>query len=95
MPHRRLLLTPREHEVLYWVTQGKTNQEIGIILDISPATVGKHVEHLFTKLHVENRTAAARVALDRRLFDGHGAARQTRSQKNEKNRKRVTKLNHQ
>ncbi len=55
-------LTPRESEVLEWVAQGKTNYEIGLILGASTGTVSKHVEHILTKLNVENRTSAAAVA---------------------------------
>ncbi len=56
-------LTARETEVLHWISCGKTNNEIGIILGTHTATVKKHVEHIFKKLGVENRTAAATVAL--------------------------------
>ena len=52
-------LSMREHEVLSWVAQGKTNAEIGTILSLSPRTVQKHLEHIFQKLGVETRTAAA------------------------------------
>jgi DNA-binding CsgD family transcriptional regulator len=52
-------LTSREKEVLQWVAQGKTNGEIGIILGISGLTVKKHIEHLFTKLGVDNRVSLA------------------------------------
>ncbi|AOV16523.1 DNA-binding response regulator [Acidihalobacter aeolianus] len=58
-------LTSREAEVLYWVTLGKTNREIGEILAISPRTVNKHLEHVFEKLGVETRTAAASLVLSR------------------------------
>ena len=51
-------LTPREVEVLEWVARGKTNNEIGLILEISPRTASKHLEHIYTKLGVESRTAA-------------------------------------
>lgn len=51
-------LTSREREVLGWVAAGKTNWEIALILSISPRTVQKHMEHVFDKLGVENRTAA-------------------------------------
>jgi DNA-binding CsgD family transcriptional regulator len=57
-------LTPREAEVLLWVSQGKTNPEIGLILGISPITVRTHVERIFRKLGVANRTAAAVRALE-------------------------------
>lgn len=56
-------LTPREAEVLHWVAAGKTNRDIARILDISPRTVTKHLEHVFVKLGVETRTAAAARAL--------------------------------
>lgn len=56
-------LTKREAEVLYWVAIGKTNRDIGEILDLSPRTVNKHLEHTFTKLNVETRTAAVASAL--------------------------------
>lgn len=58
-------LTAREAEVLYWVIQGKTNRDIGDILGTSPRTVHKHLEHVFGKLGVETRTAAAAMALQR------------------------------
>lgn len=59
-----LALTPREAEVLFWISKGKSNQDIGIILGAKTATICKHVEHIFGKLNVENRTAAAVVALE-------------------------------
>lgn len=58
-------LTAKEAEVLYWVVQGKTNRDIGDILGSSPATVKKHLEHVYAKLGVETRTAAANVAVQR------------------------------
>jgi CheY-like chemotaxis protein len=67
-------LTARESEVLYWVIQGKTNRDIGDILGTSPRTVHKHLEHVFEKLGVETRTAAAGLALTRvRGGRGEGA----------------------
>ncbi|MBL0354615.1 MAG: response regulator transcription factor [Dechloromonas sp.] len=56
-------LTQREAEVLYWVVQGKTSNDIGDILGNSPRTVNKHLEHVFEKLGVETRTSAANMAL--------------------------------
>jgi DNA-binding response OmpR family regulator/DNA-binding CsgD family transcriptional regulator len=56
-------LTPREAEALYWVAKGKTNRDIGEIVGASPATVKKHLEHVYEKLGVETRNAAAAVAL--------------------------------
>jgi CheY-like chemotaxis protein/DNA-binding CsgD family transcriptional regulator len=58
-------LTPREAEVLYWVVKGKINRDIGDILGSSPMTVKKHLEHVFAKLGVETRTAAAGMAMSR------------------------------
>jgi DNA-binding NarL/FixJ family response regulator len=58
-------LTQREAEVLYWVTLGKTNKDIGDILGSSPRTVNKHLEHVFEKLGVETRTAAANLAISK------------------------------
>ena len=60
-----LRLTSREAEVLYWVAIGKTNPEIATVLDMSPRTVNKHLEHVYAKLNVETRTAAATVAQTR------------------------------
>ncbi|GAB3105456.1 response regulator transcription factor [Aestuariicella hydrocarbonica] len=60
---KKLSLTVREAEVLHWIACGKTNREIGEILAISPRTVNKHLEQVFQKIGVENRTAAASVAL--------------------------------
>jgi len=58
-------LTRREAEVLYWLSLGKTNRDIADILDMSPRTVNKHLEHVFEKLGVETRTAAASMALEK------------------------------
>lgn len=55
-------LTKRESEVLYWAIKGKTSRDIGDILSSSPRTVNKHLEHVFAKLGVETRTAAAALA---------------------------------
>lgn len=56
-------LTVREADVMLWIANGKTNREIGQILDMSPRTVNKHLEQVFRKLGVENRTAAAAAAI--------------------------------
>jgi len=66
-----LKLTMREAEVLYWLTRGKTNRDIGDILGTSPRTVNKHLEHIFEKLNVETRTAASAMALEK--LRGSGA----------------------
>ncbi|MDH0419483.1 MULTISPECIES: response regulator [Delftia] len=59
---QQVALTPRETEVLSWLSKGKTNRDIADILGMSPRTVNKHLEHIFEKLGVETRTAAAAVA---------------------------------
>jgi DNA-binding CsgD family transcriptional regulator len=59
-----LKLTPREAEVLFWISEGKSNHDIGVILGAKTGTICKHVEHIFGKLNVENRTAAAVMALE-------------------------------
>jgi DNA-binding CsgD family transcriptional regulator len=55
-------LTSREGEVLSWLSKGKTNRDIAQILGLSPRTVDKHLEQIYSKLGVENRTAAAAIA---------------------------------
>lgn len=56
-------LSARECEVLQWLAQGKSNGEIALLLDIRPTTVKKHLANLYAKLGVENRHAAALLAL--------------------------------
>ena len=56
-------LTHREVEVLKWVVDGKTNQEIGATLGISEKTVEKHLEAIFRKLGVASRVEAAVLAV--------------------------------
>lgn len=60
----RFGLAHRETEVLAWITQGKTNEEIGEILGCSRRTVQKHLERIYIKLGVENRTVAATFATE-------------------------------
>ena len=57
-------VTMREAEVLHWVAAGKTNREIAQIVGSAPATVGKHLEHIYLKLGVETRTAAISLLRD-------------------------------
>ena len=65
-----LALTPREADVLLWISRGKSNRDASEILNISARTVNKHLEQVFIKLGVENRAAAAAIAT-RALFN-HG-----------------------
>lgn len=62
-------LTAREAQVLLWLSHGKTNRDIAEILTLSARTVNKHLEQVFHKMGVDNRTSAA-VMADRAL---HGA----------------------
>ena len=63
---RGLGLTAREAEVLFWVTQGKTNIDVTLILDTSMSAVKKHLGRVYDKLGVDNRTAAADAVRRRR-----------------------------
>jgi len=60
---QELALTAREAEVLLWLSRGKSNRDIGEILQISPRTVNKHLEQIFVKLGVENRASATAQAI--------------------------------
>lgn len=59
----KLALTAREAEVLMWVANGKANRDIAEILGLSIRTVDKHLEQIYAKLGVENRAAAAAMAV--------------------------------
>lgn len=63
-------LTTREGEVLSWLSKGKTNRDIAQILGLSPRTVDKHLEQIYAKLGVENRTAAAAIAVNAKSRKG-------------------------
>lgn len=60
---QRLALTKREAEVLLWIARGKSNRDIGEILGLSPRTVNKHLEQIYSKLGVENRASATAIAV--------------------------------
>ncbi len=68
-PAKNALLTPREQQILQWIYHGKSNIEIGMILDISPLTVKNHVQKTLRKLNVLNRTQAVGKALALRLVN--------------------------
>jgi DNA-binding NarL/FixJ family response regulator len=59
----KLPITKRESEVLFWVSNGKTSWEISQILTMSPRTVNKHLEQIYKKLNVDNRTSAAAISI--------------------------------
>ena len=58
----------REIEILELLAAGRSNREISRALFISEATVKTHLAHVYDKLAVDNRTAAVRVAVERRLI---------------------------
>lgn len=60
----KLPITQREAEVLLWLSKGKSNWDIATILAIKPRTINKHLEQMFKKLAVDNRTTAAGIALE-------------------------------
>ena len=60
-------LTNREVEVLRLVAQGRSNREIAAELFIAEKTARNHVEHVYAKLGVNNRTQASLAAIDRGL----------------------------
>lgn len=62
------LLSRREIQVLHWVKNGKTNQEIGQILDIRSPTVKNHVQNIMRKLKVNNRAQAVGKSATLRLI---------------------------
>ena len=66
MPYRRQTvagLTGRELEVLELLVRGWPNKQIAHRLSIAPRTVGSHVEHIYTKIGVSTRGAAAMFAM--------------------------------
>ena len=58
-------LTAREEEVMALVAQGLTNQEIAQRLTVSENTVKYHIQNIYGKLNVNNRTEATRLYLER------------------------------
>lgn len=77
---KKLNLTQRESEVLLWIARGQSNIEIAMSLGISPRTVKKHLEHIFIKLGVKTRLAAAvlagaQYAEDLSRFSGNSVGR--------------------
>lgn len=65
----RYSLTDRELDVLRYVARGEGNKQIAASLGIAEPTVKAHLVHIFEKLGVENRTAAAHVARERGLIE--------------------------
>ncbi len=61
-------ISGRELEILGLVARGKSNKDIAKTLHISEATVKTHLVHTFSKLGVDDRTAAVTVALERGIL---------------------------
>lgn len=59
-------LTSREKEVLHWLAQGKSNHDIAVIMQVKVCTVKKHLENIYRKIGVENRTSALLMAIGAR-----------------------------
>ena len=59
----KLGVTFREAEVLLWLSRGKSNRDIAEILSLSPRTVNKHLEQVFSKMDVDNRASATALAV--------------------------------
>lgn len=66
------LVTPREAEVLIWVRDGKTNEEIAAILGISMLTAKNHLRHAMKKLNVRTRGQAVAKAIALGLLNAQG-----------------------
>ncbi len=67
-PNGEVTLTPREHEILKWCAQGKSNWAIGEILNISEHGVHFHMRNILRKLNADSRVAAVVKALHQRLI---------------------------
>ncbi len=61
-------LTEREREVLKLMVDGLNNAQIAQKLIVSQSTVKYHIANIFSKLGVENRVEAVRMAIERRLI---------------------------
>jgi DNA-binding NarL/FixJ family response regulator len=63
LPGHGVSLTPRQREVLEYIANGRTNDEIARTLVVSRRTVERHVASILDRFGVENRAAAAAVAV--------------------------------
>lgn len=66
------LLSNREMDVLIHLARGKTNNEIGGLLNLSEKTIGNYVSAIFEKLHLNNRIELAAYAYEHHLFEKMG-----------------------
>jgi two-component system, NarL family, response regulator DevR len=65
-------LSDREMDVLIHLAKGKTNAEIGALLNLSEKTIGNYVSNMFEKLHLNNRIELAAYAYEHHLFERIG-----------------------
>jgi two-component system response regulator DevR len=65
-------LSDREMDVLVHLARGKTNSEIGRLLNLSEKTVGNYIGTMFEKLHMNNRIELAIYAVEHHLFERMG-----------------------
>lgn len=65
-------LSDREMDVLIHLAKGKTNADIGRLLNLSEKTVGNYVSNMFEKLHLINRIELAAYAYEHHLFERMG-----------------------
>ena len=65
-------ITDREMDVLLHLAKGKTNAEIGNLLNLSEKTVGNYIGTMFEKLHLNNRIELAAYAYEHHLFEKNG-----------------------
>ncbi len=61
-------LTERQHQVLELMRDGLQNKQIALVLGIKPSSVKGHVERLFTKFSVNNRTSCVQIAQEQKLI---------------------------
>ncbi|MBM3126025.1 MAG: response regulator transcription factor [Chloroflexi bacterium] len=65
-------ISDREMDVLFHLAKGRTNAEIGRLLNLSEKTVGNYIGTMFDKLHLNNRIELAAYAIEHHLFDRMG-----------------------
>ena len=64
----REIFSPRENEILYWASVGKTYSEVSIILGIKRSTVKFHIGNVVRKLGVLNAKHAIRLGIELKLI---------------------------
>lgn len=67
-PGQVATVTERERQILGWVREGKSNQQIGELLGISPLTVKNHIQKILRKLGASNRAQAVALAITRNVL---------------------------